>query len=236
MSPPDPADATGSEVGATLRRQRALLEAWVQSPEALQLAGILIRRRGLEHSPAELVSEAWLRIIRSFENRTEPLPSMAESTEAARYGARIIDNLCRDHARRTIRRRETSLDLMLEDRGDSASPSIAPIEDADARLMLEQVLLTLGRTIEAGFRCPGCPNHIAASTALEVIHMVLAGEDGDSRGRTWLDQLMYVALEKVDPQPAEKSPTAQSQRKSRCGRCVTELLNAALKSTLGGSQ
>lgn len=217
-------------------QQRALLESWVQSPEALQLAGAVIRRRGLEQSPAELISEAWLRIMRSFENRTEPLPSMSSSQEAARYGARIIDNLCRDHARRSMRRRETSLDLMLESRGDSAAPSIAPIEDADARLMLEQVLIALGRTIESGFRCPGCPNHIAASTALEVIHMVLAGEDGDTRGRTWLDQLMYVALEKVDPQPAEKSPSAQSQRKSRCGRCVTELLNTALTVTLGGSQ
>lgn len=208
----------------------------MQSPEALQLAGAVIRRRGLEQSPAELISEAWLRIMRSFENRTEPLPSMSSSQEAARYGARIIDNLCSDHARRSMRRRETSLDLMLESRGDSAAPSIAPIEDADARLMLEQVLIALGRTIESGFRCPGCPNHIAASTALEVIHMVLAGEDGDTRGRTWLDQLMYVALEKVDPQPAEKSPSAQSQRKSRCGRCVTELLNTALTVTLGGSQ
>lgn len=217
-------------------QQRALLESWVQSSEALQLAGAVIRRRGLEQSPAELISEAWLRIMRSFENRTEPLPSMSSSQEAARYGARIIDNLCRDHARRSMRRRETSLDLMLESRGDSAAPSIAPIEDADARLMLEQVLIALGRTIESGFRCPGCPNHIAASTALEVIHMVLAGEDGDTRGRTWLDQLMYVALEKVDPQPAEKSPSAQSQRKSRCGRCVTELLNTALTVTLGGSQ
>lgn len=217
-------------------QQRALLESWVQSPEALQLASAVIRRRGLEQSPAELISEAWLRIMRSFENRTEPLPSMSSSQEAARYGARIIDNLCRDHARRSMRRRETSLDLMLESRGDSAAPSIAPIEDADARLMLEQVLIALGRTIESGFRCPGCPNHIAASTALEVIHMVLAGEDGDTRGRTWLDQLMYVALEKVDPQPAEKSPSAQSQRKSRCGRCVTELLNTALTVTLGGSQ
>lgn len=217
-------------------QQRALLESWVQSPEALQLASAVIRRRGLEQSPAELISEAWLRIMRSFQNRTEPLPSMSSSQEAARYGARIIDNLCRDHARRSMRRRETSLDLMLESRGDSAAPSIAPIEDADARLMLEQVLIALGRTIESGFRCPGCPNHIAASTALEVIHMVLAGEDGDTRGRTWLDQLMYVALEKVDPQPAEKSPTAQSQRKSRCGRCVTELLNTALKVTLGESQ
>jgi hypothetical protein len=236
MTPPDPADATGSEDSGDLLRQRSLLEAWVQSPDAFQLAGILIRRRGLDLSPAELISEAWLRITRSFENRTEALPSMTGSSEAARYGARIIDNLCRDHGRRSMRRRETSLDLMLEDRGDSATPAITPIEDTDARLMLEQVLLTLGRTIEAGFRCPGCPNHIAASTALEVIHMVLAGEDGDSRGRTWLDQLMYMALEKVDPQPTEKSASAQSQRKSRCGRCVTDLLNAALTTTLGGSQ
>jgi hypothetical protein len=162
---------------------------------------------------------------------------MTSVQETSRYGARVIDNLCRDLARKNFRRRETSLEVMLTDRsGDQALATSDTADGTETRMMLEQVLLALGRNIEAGFTCPGCPNHVAAATALEVVHMVLAGEDGDTKGRNWLDQMLYVALERVDPETTPKSDAARTQRKSRCGRCVTELLNAALTSTLEGSR
>ena len=232
----DDAPQVAEQLVVQLAQQRALLESWVQSAEARRLAQTIIGRRGLSLSADELISEVWLRITRSFDTRTEPLPAMSTSEEATRYGARIIDNLCRDISRKNLRRRETSLEVIMAGTGNEPASTLNPTDDADTRMLLEQVLVVLGRNIEKGFACPGCPNHVAAATALEIIHMVLIGEDGASQGRTWLDQLLYVALEKVDPQPDQRSDSARTQRKSRCGRCVTELLTSALTTTLGRSQ
>ncbi len=219
-----------------LNDQRDLLLEWFKSADARKFCEATARRHRLNLEADELISEAWLKLTRSFKARTEPLPAMSTTEEATRYGARIIDNLCRDIARKNLRRKETSLEVMMTGTGNEPAPTLNPTEDADTRMLLEQVLIVLGRNIEKGFTCPGCPNHVAAATALEIIHMVLVGGDGASQGRNWLDQLLYAALEKVDPQPAQRSDSARTQRKSRCGRCVTELLTSALTTTLGGSQ
>jgi hypothetical protein len=219
-----------------LNHQRDLLLEWLKSADARRFCEATARRHRLNLKADELISEAWLRITRSFDARTEPLPAMSTIEAATRYGARIIDNLCRDIARRNLRNRETSLEVVMAGTGNVPAITVSPIENADNRILLEQVLIILGRNIEKGFNCPGCPNYVVAATATEIIHMVLVGEDGASQGRTWLDQLLYAALEKVDPQPAQRSDSARTQRKSRCGRCVRELLTSALTTTLGGSQ
>lgn len=233
-------DEAGDGVGGLATRletQRALLQTWVTSPEARALAVMLVRRRRLTSSPDELISEAWLRIMRSFRTRTEPLPEMNTLVDAQRYCARVIDNLCRDAGRRTMRSRESSLDVLTEERNLQPVTATDPIDEANNRLMVERLLMVLGAHVDKGFRCPGCPTHVAAATAFEVLHMVLAGVDGEQRGRNWWDQLLYTALDRVDPPEGDRSVSAAAtaQRKSRCGRCVTELLNAALSSSIGGS-
>jgi hypothetical protein len=80
----DDAPQVAEQLVVQLAQQRALLESWVQSAEARRLAQTIIGRRGLSLSADELISEVWLRITRSFDTRTEPLPAMSTSEEATR--------------------------------------------------------------------------------------------------------------------------------------------------------
>jgi DNA-directed RNA polymerase specialized sigma24 family protein len=133
----DDAPQVAEQLVVQLAQQRALLESWVQSTEARRLAQTIIGRRGLSLSADELISEVWLRITRSFDARTEPLPSMSTIEEATRYGARIIDNLCRDISRKNLRRRETSLKVVMTGAGNEPAPTVKSTEGADTRILLE---------------------------------------------------------------------------------------------------
>lgn len=71
------------------------------------------------------------------------------------------------------------------------------------------------------------------ATALEILQMALTGIEPGDQGREWIDQLMYTALDRVAPTP-DASAAARTQRKSRCGRCVMDLLNASMIDMGGG--
>lgn len=218
-------DVAPEPVHPELARQRALLDSWLRSDDATVTARRLLTRRGLDASPADLVNDAWVRITESIARRTEPYPELTESRHAARFCARVLDNLSRDRLRSGARRREVELfDTFADERADPAA--------MDTRLMLQQLLGAVAARAEQLDPCPGCPDEVVAAAALELIHLVLAGHDGGERGRTWIDQMLYLALDRVDG-GVSRTEAAASQRKARCGRCIDGLLRAAAADLVG---
>ena len=72
--------------------------------------------------------------------------------------------------------------------------------------------------------CSGCPSDVVFAAALKLLAMLQIGDQGS------ISDLMYEALQEVDDDfPHEKSDAAR-QRKSRCTRCVLNLLRDAAES------
>ncbi len=209
------------------RRRRAqgeLIHGWLASDDARMTASRLLRRRGLTDDPDDLLHDAWLRINRSFDSDRPLLETMDDSRDAARYGARVLDNLARDRVRRQSRRNEVTLNPAdLDIRATAAGSDDASNERVLVEQLLNQVALLVGDMPH----CRGCSNDVVAAAALALLHMVLNDEPGAERGRRWIDQMLNAALERVDPK-MPSSQSAREQRKSRCGRCVIALITAAM--------
>jgi DNA-directed RNA polymerase specialized sigma24 family protein len=213
-----------------LQRQRALIAEWLASETATSTAKRYLRWRGLDDDPTEVCNEAWVRITAALDRRGHPLPDIATIDDAAAYAARTIDNLIRDRRRRLTRRGDTRVEdipeLVLTTGDDGHETRVVD------RVLLEQLIEVIGRRAATPPGCVGCPGTVVVATALEVVHMVLAGDEGGDRGRAWIDRLIHTALERTDGHAAA-SERAQSQRKSRCGRCVIEVLSDAMRDLLG---
>jgi hypothetical protein len=219
---PEHERSAGDELStvATLEVQLGWIEAWLQSSDAERTAFRLVHRRQLGRSGHELLNELWIRCRDSFDRRSEPYPEMQSSAAAHRFAARSLDNLSRDWRRSG--RRDASLVGIEIVEPDGARTST--IED---RVLIEQLLRSVGRRAQAGLPCAGCRSEVVTAAALEVLHLVLAGEDGGSEGRTWFDRVMYEALDRLDGRADGRSQAARAQYKRRCGLCVQSLLEAA---------
>jgi hypothetical protein len=216
-------------VSETSPAARDLLTTWLGSHDALATATRLVRRRGLSMSPQELVNEAYLRMRRSFDHRQRDTPSLTHPGEAARYGARMLDNLTRDLVRARLRRPQ----MEQFDDGELGLPhDDDELGRVEHRVLVEQLLRAVARRASDHIACHGCPSEVVAAAALEVVHLVLIGHDGAERGRTWFDQMLNAALERVDPHVAT-SNAARDQRKSRCGRCAADLLSTSMAELIG---
>lgn len=211
-----------------LAAQRALIESWITSSDPRTTASRYLRWRNLNVDPNEVCNEAWMRLTASLDRRTEPLPAVTSSADAGAYCARVIDNLVRDRRRIALRTEADPLEGIPE----LALPSAANTDRVLDRVMVEQLLHLVAHRGTSGITCDGCPATVVVATALEVLHMVLAGDDGGDRGRDWFDRIVHTALSRVDE--AERNERAQDQRKSRCGRCVIDVLAAAMCDITGG--
>lgn len=199
--------------------QRQLFTAWLTSTDARLCAKRLVSRYGVPAEAEDVLSESWVRLSSALQRRGDPYPGILDVQTATRFAYRTLDNVCRDLARANRRRGEV---VPLHDDkvvlfGADHYGSI------EQRLLLEQLLATVGRMAAEHRHCAGCPAEVAAATALEAIHLMLRGDVGDESGRTWLDRILYQALENVDGND-NRTAEARRQRKSRCGRCASELL------------
>ena len=207
-----------------------MIQLWLGTDEARRHAGIFARRAGIGNEADDVVAEAYLRVSDAMGRRTEPHPSMTDESHAARYGMRVLDNVCRDRRRTANRRAETpgvSLENLPE---EESQPSVLGLVDGPE--VMEALLRKVGELAGAGFTCSGCNREVAAAMALEVVHIALSGRPVDGNGRTWLDRLLHTALLNVEGDLG-RSETAQNQRKSRCGRCAVELLESAARLVTG---
>lgn len=209
--------------------QRELVETWLASEAAIRTAERYLRWRGVDADPTDVCNEAWVRMQESLDRRDVPLPSVTSADAAAAYCARVIDNLVRDRRRSLTRQQVDPIDEFRELASHTGVSSEDRVLD---RMMVEQLLHVVARLGAQHRSCDGCPQAVVVATALEVIHMVLGGDDGGTRGRDWMDQIIHAALARVDQ--TERTDRAWDKRKSRCGRCVVELLAEAMNELTGG--
>lgn len=207
----------------SLDDQRQLFTDWLTSADARQCARRLVGRYRLSTEADDVLSECWARLSATLQRRSEAYPGIVDAKSATRFAYRSLDNLCRDLARATRRRGEMvplhDDKLVLFDADHFGS--------VEQRMFLEQLLAAVGRIVSEHRQCAGCPAEVAAAAALEAVHLMLRGDIGDESGRTWLDRILYQALDNVDGNDG-RSAEARRQRKSRCGRCASELLAEGL--------
>lgn len=206
--------------------QMTLITAWISSDDARHSAQRLIARYRLRIEPGDLLNDLWSKLASSLERRGEPYPDIADAQSAARFAYRSMDNLCRDMLRSARRRGEL---VPMEDDSIEFS-TMGGYSSVDQKILLEQLLFSVGAVLRSRRTCPGCPESVAGAVALETVHLMLKGDVGDESGRQWLDRLLYEALESVDPEHAERTAEARRQRKSRCGRCASEIITQGLQS------
>lgn len=204
-----------------LETQRHLVEGWLQSDEALRYAQRLTRRHQLRRSGEEVVSEAWIRMQGTFTRRPAPYPDLSSRESAQRFGARVLDTMCRDMARLQWKRDMKQAALALEE-------GHAPHATIEGKLLIEHLVFAVGRRARHAATCPGCDHQLVATAALELLHLLLIEHDGSQSGNSILDRLLYEALDRVTH---DKSVTddARRQRKGRCGKCIVTLIEASLQ-------
>jgi hypothetical protein len=207
----------------SLDEQRQLFTEWLTSADARQCARRLVDRYRIPTEADDVLSECWARLSTALHRRGEPYPGIVDAKTATKFAYRALDNLCRDLAR-TSRRRG---DLVSLDEDKVVLFGADHYGSVEQRLLLEQLLVAVGRIVAEHRHCAGCPAEVAAAAALEAVHLMLRGDIGDESGRAWLDRILYQALDNVDGND-ERSPEARRQRKSRCGRCASELLAEGL--------
>jgi len=206
----------------TLTQQRDAMLAWAVSEVGLAAAQRLARRYGLNNEADDLVSMTLEKITRSFARRAEPLPDVANDDQAIRYAYRAMANLAIDLARRN---RQESKALVSVARIAPTQPGTD--QTATSLVFIEELLSALHRVTSSGFTCKGCNNRVTYAAATEVLYLALL-EGGDAAiGQSWLDDVIYSVVDRYEI-GMSRSAAAQRQRRSRCRRCVMELLQAAL--------
>jgi hypothetical protein len=200
---------------------------WLRSEDAHTTAARLVVKYRLDIEAPELLHEAWVRLTASVQRGNDTLEQFDSPSDAAKYGFRAMDNLCRDHLRSRHRRNEVVL-------SDDATGSIPIIDrgfdSVEQRDFLERLLYAVGAAVERRPTCVGCSKGVAEAAALQAVHLLLAGDDAPDSNRPWLDQLLYRALDIVDLEQSHRAPDARRQRKARCGRCARDILAEALSS------
>ena len=206
--------------------QESLLENWLRSDDARLTASRLVAKYRLSIDASDLLNEAWVRLVSSVRRGNVSFTEMRDPTDAAKYGFRTLDNLCRDH----VRSRQTRGEIVALDDERSLLPVMESGFDAvEQREFLERLLFAVSAVIMGRPLCAGCSKGVAEAAALQAVHLMLGGEDTSDTNRPWLDQLLYRALETVDPDHSNRSPDARRQRKLRCGKCAKDILADGLQ-------
>lgn len=204
-----------------------LLEAWLRSEDGRATASRLIAKYRLSVEAPELLNEAWTRLVSASRRGGISFSNMREPSDAAKYAFRTLDNLCRDQ----VRRRQTRGEVVPLDDNPSLLPVMETGFDAiEQQDFLESLLFAVSALVSDRPLCAGCSKGVAEAAALQAIHLMMGGEDTTDSSRPWLDQLLYRALDVVDPDQEARSSDARRQRKLRCGKCAKDLLGLGLES------
>jgi hypothetical protein len=186
----------------------------------------------LSTDASDLLNEAWVRLMSSIRRQGVQFSATPDVSDVAKYGFRTLDNLCRDQVRR-LRTRGEIVPL-------DGAPALLPVMETgfdaiEQREFLERLLFAVSAIVMDRVKCVGCSKGVAEAAALHAVHLMLGGEDTSDTNRPWLDQLLYRALESVDPEQTGRSADARRQRKLRCGKCAKDILADGLVSMGLGS-
>ena len=208
--------------GWTTNQQCEAMLAWVRSEAGRDAAARLVRKYGLAEEPLDLVSIASEKINASLNRRIERIPSVGTNEDATRYAYRTMSNLAIDLGRR--RRNESSALLSI---AAIAPTTLGTEQTVISKVFIEELFSALHHVSNKGFRCPACNNKTTYAAATEVLHLALIeGSDG-AAGQSWFDDVIYSVVDRYEL-GMSRSMSAQRQRRSRCKKCVMQLLQAAL--------
>lgn len=208
--------------GWTTNQQCEAMLAWVRSEAGRDAAARLVRKYGLAEEPLDLVSIASEKINASLNRRIERIPSVGTNEDATRYAYRTMSNLAIDLGRR--RRNESSALLSI---AAIAPTTLGTEQTVISKVFIEELFFALHHVSNKGFRCPACNNKTTYAAATEVLHLALIeGSDG-AAGQSWFDDVIYSVVDRYEL-GMSRSMSAQRQRRSRCKKCVMQLLQAAL--------
>ena len=105
------------------------------------------------------------------------------------------------------------------------------LEANDQTRQLDELFSAMHRVAASGFTCKSCDSRVTYAAATEVLHMALLEGSDAAVGQSWLDDVIYSVVDRYH-NGMSRTSAAQRQRRSRCRRCVMELLQAAL-ATIG---
>jgi hypothetical protein len=206
----------------TLAQQRDAMLAWAVSEGGLDAAARLTRKYGLADEPADLVAMTCERLATSMRRRSERLPNVNGDDEAIRYTYRTMSNLAIDLARRN---RNEKYAIVSAARLAPTPPGTD--QTATSSVFIDELFSALHRVAASGFVCKSCDSRVTYAAATEVLHMALLEGSDAAVGQSWFDDVIYSVVDRYH-NGMSKNMAAQRQRRSRCRRCVMELLQAAL--------
>ena len=123
---------------------------------------------------------------------------------------------------RTVRRIESRSQMMDDQILDPAV--LEHMRQVDDSVTIERWRRSVVAHARHDLNCSGCPNDVVFAAALRLLALMQIGDQGS------ISDLMYEVLQDIDDDfPADKSDAAR-QRKSRCTRCVLNLLRDAAES------
>lgn len=204
----------------TLDSQRASILDWFGHPECRSWCVTCARRAGLPPDMADDVrSETWVRVSQALSRRLESFPNMPDPSSAHRYAARACERTAIDLARTTRRR---GVQVSYDDQIDEPA-LLESINGFVSAVELDQWRRTVLAISRSGSTCSGCDEEVVVAAALRVLNSLGMGD------RASMSELLYEALAEVDDRRSDDRSPAARQRKSRCGRCVVELLRATAR-------
>lgn len=204
-----------------LARQREAILGWLARPEARAWCLRCSRKFGLPSDMADdVLSSAYIRLSSALERRIVPFENMSDESGAVRYAARACENAAIDFGRVARRRNEVPV---VSDEIELDIQPVAFTTLSEGKLALEDLRRLVVQLARDGASCSGCPDEVVLATALYVINSQLIGES------VGLSDLLYEALEAVDPDFPGGRGDAARQRKKRCGDCVLRLLRRAVE-------
>ena len=209
--------------GWSTNQQSEAMLAWVRSEAGRDAAARLVRKYGLTEEPLDLVSITSEKITASLSRRTERIPSVDTNEDATRYAYRTMSNLAIDLGRH--RRNESSAIFSI---AAIAPTTIGTEQTVISQVFIEELFSALHRVSNKGFQCPACNNKITYAAATEVLHLALIEGSDAAAGESWFEDVIYSVVDRYEL-GMSRSITAQRQRRSRCKRCVMQLLQASLK-------
>ena len=166
-------------------------------------------------------SESWIKVRSALSRRSEQFPQLHDQVSGNRYAARSMQRTAIDIAR-TVRRIESRSQVMDDQLLDPAV--LEQMRQVDDSVTIERWRRSVVIHARHDLNCSGCPHDVVFAAALKLLALMQIGDQGS------ISDLMYEVLQDIDDDfPAEKSDAAR-QRKSRCTRCVLNLLRDAAES------
>ena len=216
------ADSSIEPVRWVLSAQISEILGWFETRESVQWSEVCCRRHGLPTDMAgDVHSDSWVKVRTALARRTESFPHLHDVSSAHRYAARSMQRTAIDITR-AVRRVESRLQVMDDQLHDPAV--FEEMRKVDDSVMIERWRRAVVSHARQDLHCSGCPNDVVFAAALRLLAMIQIGDQAS------ISDLVYEALREVDDDFPEERTDAARQRKSRCTRCILEILRNAAKS------